>query len=44
MKDKKMFGEMLMYIESCESGSMFEPYNKQYEALNVFALSAANPH
>ena len=27
MKKKNMYKEMVMYIESCESGSMFEKYN-----------------
>ena len=33
-----------MYIETCESGSMFEKYNTEYKDLNVFALSAANSY
>ena len=44
MKAKKMFKEMVMYIETCESGSMFSPYDQNYTDLNVYALSAANPH
>lgn len=40
MYEKKMFGKMVIYIEACESGSMFEdilPRN-----INVFATTAAN--
>ena len=39
-----MYKEMVMYIEACESGSMFESYNKDYKDLNVYAVSAANAH
>ena len=44
MKAKKMFKKMMVYIETCESGSMFEPYEKDYEKMDVYALSAANAH
>jgi legumain len=40
MFDKKMYKEMTVYIEACESGSMFEkilPADK-----NIYALSASN--
>ena len=41
MSDNKMYKEMVMYIEACESGSMFDgllPDN-----INVYAITAANP-
>ena len=38
-KDKK-YAEMLVYIEACESGSMFE--NKLTSEYNVYATTAAN--
>lgn len=42
MKENNMYGEMTMYIEACESGSMFE--NILEDNLNVYAVSAANSH
>lgn len=41
MNENKMYKEMVMYIEACESGSMFDgllPDN-----INVYAITAANP-
>lgn len=40
MHENKMFKEMVMYIEACESGSMFENILKP--DINVYAVSAAN--
>jgi legumain len=40
MHENKMFKEMTMYMESCESGSMFENILKK--DINVYAVSAAN--
>ena len=40
MKEKKMFKEMTMYVEACESGSMFQ--DKLSSDLGVYAVSAAN--
>ena len=42
MHEKKMYKEMVMYVEACESGSMFE--NILEDNLNVYAVSAANSH
>ena len=42
MHDKKMFKEMTVYMEACESGSMFENHLK--DNLNIYATSAANSH
>ena len=42
MNSKKMYNEMVMYIEACESGSMFE--NILEDNLNVYAVSASNSH
>jgi legumain len=39
MYDNKMFNKLTFYLESCESGSMFEGMNIP----GVYALSAANP-
>merc|ERR1712190_380067 len=39
MHDKKMYKKLVFYLESCESGSMFQDMNIP----NVYALSAANP-
>jgi len=40
MHDKKMYKEMVLYIEACESGSMFE--NLLPENVNIYATTAAN--
>jgi len=40
MYSKKMYKEMTMYIEACESGSIFQ--NMKYEDLGVYALSATD--
>ena len=40
MNKNKMYKEMVVYMESCESGSMFE--NILENNINVYALSAAN--
>jgi len=37
-----MYKEMVIYIEACESGSMFE--NILENDLNIYAVSAANAH
>lgn len=39
MSDAKMFKKLVFYLETCESGSMFEDMNIP----NVYAVSAANP-
>jgi len=39
MSDNKMFNKLTFYLESCESGSMFEDMSIP----NLYALSAANP-
>lgn len=41
MNENKMYKELVMYMEACESGSMFEKLPKD---INVYALSAANGH
>lgn len=41
MHENKMYKELVMYMEACESGSMFENLPKD---INVYALSAANGH
>lgn len=40
MHKNKMFKEMVMYMEACESGSMFEKILE--DDINVYAVSAAN--
>lgn len=40
MHENKMFKEMVMYVEACESGSMFDKILKP--DINVYAVSAAN--
>jgi legumain len=40
MHDKRMFKEMVIYVEACEAGSMFEGLLR--DDINVYALSAAN--
>ena len=40
MYDTKMYKEMVLYIEACESGSMFE--NTLKDNINVYAVTAAN--
>jgi len=39
MKDQKMFGELVFYLEACESGSMFPNLNADE---NIYALTASN--
>lgn len=40
MHENAMYKEMVMYIEACEGGSMFEKFD--YKSLDVYALSATN--
>ena len=40
MNQNKMYKEMTVYVEACESGSMFE--NILEDNLNIYAVSAAN--
>jgi len=40
MNTNKMYKEMTVYLEACESGSMFE--NILENNLNIYAVSAAN--
>jgi len=40
MNEKKMYKEMALYVEACESGSMFEKILE--DNLNIYAVSAAN--
>lgn len=42
MYHKKRFKKLVMYIEACESGSMFE--NLLPDNLNIFVTTAANAH
>jgi len=42
MYQKNRFGKLVMYIEACESGSMFE--NLLPDDMNVFVTTAANSH
>ncbi|GFS21901.1 vacuolar-processing enzyme [Elysia marginata] len=42
MFQKKMYKEMVFYVEACESGSMFFNFT-QMRHINVFATTAANP-
>lgn len=42
MNQKNKFGKLVMYIEACESGSMFEDLLP--ENLNIFVTTAANSH
>ena len=42
MHDTKMYKEMVLYIEACESGSMFDKTLK--DDINVYAVTAANAH
>jgi legumain len=41
MYENKMYDELVMYMEACESGSMFAKLPKNQ---NIYALSAANAH
>lgn len=41
MYEKKMYQEMVLYIEACESGSMFNGILAN--DINVYAVTAANP-
>jgi len=41
MHENKMYSEMTIYIEACESGSMFEGILE--DNLNIYATTAANP-
>ena len=39
MKDKNMFGELVFYLEACESGSMFPNLDASE---NIYAMTASN--
>ena len=41
MNQKQMYEEMTVYIEACESGSMFDKILE--ENINIYATTAANP-
>jgi legumain len=41
MTDNKMYDEMVLYIEACESGSMFD--GLLATNTNIYAVTAANP-
>ena len=41
MNTNKMYNEMTVYFEACESGSMFK---KLESDLNIYAVTAANSH
>jgi len=40
MHQNKMYKEMVMYMEACEGGSMFEKFD--YKKLDVYATSATD--
>jgi legumain len=40
MNEKKMYKEMVIYIEACESGSMFE--NILEKNINIYGVTASN--
>ena len=42
MHTKNMYKELVFYLESCHSGSMFE--NKLPTDINIYTTTAANPH
>ena len=42
MHTKNMYKELVFYLESCHSGSMFE--NKLPNNFNIYTTTAANPH
>ena len=42
MNQNNMYKEMTIYIEACESGSMFDKILE--DDLNIYATTAANPH
>jgi len=42
MNENKMYKEMVIYMEACESGSMFE--NILEDDMNIYAVTAANSH
>jgi legumain len=41
MNEKQLYQEMVLYIEACESGSMFDKILRN--DINVYAVTAANP-
>lgn len=42
MHENKLYGELVFYLEACESGSMFEGILR--DDINIYAITAANPH
>ena len=42
MHEKKMYKELVFYLEACHSGSMFE--NKLPSNISIYTTTAANPH
>nr|ABO26629.1 legumain [Haliotis discus discus] len=43
MNEEQRYGQMVIYVEACESGSMFDK-NLLPKDINVFATTAANAH
>jgi len=41
MHEQKMYNQMVLYIEACESGSMFN--NILPSHYNIYAVTASNP-
>ncbi|GFN97718.1 legumain [Plakobranchus ocellatus] len=42
MHKKKMYKQLVFYVEACESGSMFYNFTKPMSEMNVYATTAAN--
>jgi len=42
MHRRQMYGQMVVYIEACESGSMFDSILP--ENINIYATTASNPY
>ena len=42
MNENEMYGQMTVYIEACESGSMFE--NILEDNINIYGVSASDSH
>jgi legumain len=40
MHENKLYGELVFYLEACESGSMFEGILR--DDINAYAITAAN--
>ena len=42
MRRKRMYKDLVFYVEACESGSMFDGYEQQLRGMRIYATTAAS--